>query len=90
MTAIAKVSTTLLITTALSFCFATARPSTAFAHDQDEMNRAIVQLQQARISLEHAADDKGGHRLNAIHMIDKTIREVEAGKAYAKAHPEHH
>jgi len=92
MTAIAKVSATLFIAAALSLGIATTMTSTASAQGQEEMNEAIEHLRQAKGDLSHAANNKGGHRETAIHMIDQAIAEVEAGKAYAKEHPEakHH
>ncbi len=56
------------------------------------MNEAIQHLREAKSLLEHAHKNKGGHRENAMHMIDQAIAEVEAGKAYAKGHDndEHH
>lgn len=58
------------------------------------MNEAIQHLREAKSSLERANKHKGGHRENAMHLIDQAIAEVEAGKAYAKQHAkdkdEHH
>ena len=90
MTAIAKVSATLLITTALSLSFAVAARPTAAAEHQVDMNAAIMHLRQANTALEHAAADKGGHRDKAMHLITQALHEVEAGKTYLREHPQHH
>jgi hypothetical protein len=86
VTATAKVCTTLLLATALSLGMMTAMTSTASAR-QEEMNAALEHLRHAKTALEHAEHDKGGHRDAAMHLIDQAIREVEAGKAYAREHP---
>ena len=86
MTATARISATLLLASAFSLGMMTARTSPASAQGQDEMNEAIQHLREAKSSLEHAAGNKGGHRENAMHLIDQAIGEVEAGKAYAKEH----
>ena len=90
MTATAKISATLFLATALSLGLMTTVTSSASAQGQDEMNEAVEHLRHAKGALEHAASNKGGHRENAMHLIDQAIAEVEAGKAYAKAHPEKH
>jgi hypothetical protein len=92
MTSFAKISATLFIATALTLGFAATMNCTASAEGQEEMNEALEHLRQAKGDLSHAATNKGGHRETAIHMIDQAIAEVEAGKAYAKEHPEakHH
>jgi hypothetical protein len=90
MHALAKISATLVMATALSLGFATTRASKACAEWQDDMNQAIEHLRQAKNDLEHAAANKGGHRENAMHMIDQAIGEVQAGKAYANSHPDEH
>jgi hypothetical protein len=90
MTTTARISSTLFIAAALSLSFMTTMLPTASAQGQDEMNDAIEHLRQAKGDLSHAKTNKGGHRETALHMIDQAIAEVEAGKAYAKDHPEHH
>ena len=94
MTNAVRVSTTLLLASVLSLGMMTASSSSASAQGQEEMNDALQHLHEAKSSLEHADKNKGGHRENALHMIDQAIAEVEAGKAYAKQHgndkDEHH
>ena len=43
------------------------------------MQNALSQLQGAKASLQAAAYDKGGHRLQAIRLIDQAIVEVQLG-----------
>jgi hypothetical protein len=47
--------------------------------DQPNMQNALSQLQGAKASLQAAAHDKGGHRLQAIRLIDQAIVEVQLG-----------
>jgi len=47
--------------------------------DQPYMREALNHLRQARGALEAAARDKGGHRENAIELIDRAITQVERG-----------
>ena len=47
--------------------------------DQPFMHQAIDQLSSARATLAQGADNKGGHRLRAIGLVDRAIAEVRAG-----------
>jgi hypothetical protein len=47
--------------------------------DQPKMREALAHLRQARAALQEAARDKGGHRENAIGLIDQAINQVEQG-----------
>ncbi len=87
MTATAKISATLFLATALSFGMMATMTSTSSAQGQTEMNEAIEHLRAAKGALEHAAANKGGHREAAIKLVDQAIAEVEAGKAFAREHP---
>ena len=53
---------------------------------QPEMTAAIQHLREAQRNLELATHDKGGHRENAIRMIDQAIGEVEMGIQYDNTH----
>ena len=55
---------------------------TAFAY-QGHMWNALHALQNAREQLLVAVPDKGGHRDNAINLVNQAISEVQAGIAYA-------
>lgn len=50
---------------------------------QGNMERALAQLQGALRSLRRATPDKGGHRVNAIGLIEQAMGEVQAGIDYA-------
>jgi len=43
--------------------------------DQGHMGRAL----NARYELSHASHDKGGHRVNAIQLINQAIEQVRQG-----------
>ena len=49
--------------------------------DQPHMRAALDDLKNARNNLVQATADKGGHRANAIKLIDQAIDEVNAGVA---------
>ena len=51
--------------------------------DQPHMVNALENLRAARHELDAAADDKGGHRVRAIQIVDDAIHEVKAGISYA-------
>jgi hypothetical protein len=53
----------------------------AHAANQPHMYNALGDLKAARHQLEVALDDKGGHRVRAISIIDNAIEEVNAGIA---------
>jgi hypothetical protein len=53
---------------------------------QPEMTAAIQNLREAQRNLQLASHDKGGHRENAIRMIDQAIGEVEMGIQYDNRH----
>jgi hypothetical protein len=50
--------------------------------DQPRMHAALDALQMARAELYAANADKGGHRVNALRLVNEAIREVRAGIAY--------
>ena len=52
--------------------------------DQPHMEAALDHLRAARQELEVAAADKGGHRANAILLVNDAIDQVERGIEYAR------
>ena len=48
---------------------------------QPHMQNALADLQAARGELQVALADKGGHRVNAINLVNNAITEVQAGIA---------
>lgn len=53
---------------------------------QPEMTAAIQHLREAERNLQLASHDKGGHRENAIRIIEQAIGEVEMGIQYDNTH----
>jgi hypothetical protein len=54
--------------------------------DQPNMQAARGNLITARNELQRATPDKGGHRVNAIGLVNSAIAEVNAGIAYDRRH----
>lgn len=54
--------------------------------DQPHMHKALDHLRGARAQLELADPHKGGHRANAIRLVDQAIYEVEMGIQYGRMH----
>jgi hypothetical protein len=48
---------------------------------QPHMQNALAALQNARAELQVAEANKGGHRANAIRLVNEAISEVQAGIA---------
>lgn len=64
-------------------------PSRATAHGlvpQPHMREALTSLRAARMHLDKAVPDKGGHRVKAIALVDDAIKETEAGIAFDNHH----
>lgn len=53
------------------------------AVDQPNMRTALDHLQSAKRNLQSASADKGGHRQNAIDLVNRAIDEVNRGIAAA-------
>ena len=51
--------------------------------EQKHMQNALDHLQKAKEQLSQAKGDKGGHRANAMELIDKAINQVQKGMEYA-------
>jgi hypothetical protein len=54
--------------------------------DQPNMNAAMQALREAQQHLQEASSDKGGHRVNALRLIDQAMREVQEGMEYDNRH----
>ena len=54
--------------------------------DQPRMQAALQHLHAAKVELEVAAPDKGGHRAVAIRLVNEAIVEVERGIEYDRTH----
>jgi len=55
-------------------------------HVQGHMVNALTDLNTARDELSQASHDKGGHRVNAIELINQAVNEVNAGIAVGESH----
>ena len=49
---------------------------------QPEMDAAMQHLREAQQALQSASSDKGGHRVNALQLINQAMGEVQAGIQY--------
>jgi hypothetical protein len=56
------------------------------ASAQPRMQLALDHLTAARSELEAAEPNKGGHREQAIELVEQAIRQVEMGMNYARNH----
>jgi hypothetical protein len=54
--------------------------------EQGNMVRALEALQAALDSLRNATPNKGGHRENAMGLIEQAIEQVQAGIDFAARH----
>jgi hypothetical protein len=50
---------------------------------QEHMRAALDALRTARSELQQAESNKGGHRAEAIRLVDKAIDETQAGMEFA-------
>ena len=53
---------------------------------QPHMREALTSLRAARMHLDKAVPDKGGHRVKAIALVDDAIKETEAGIEFDNRH----
>ena len=53
---------------------------------QPEMTAALQNLREAQRNLQLASRDKGGHRANAVNLVNRAIAEIEAGIQYDNRH----
>lgn len=57
------------------------------AADQPYLKAALADLNKAQSFLKRAANDKGGHRKNALNLVGKAISAVNEGIAYDNKNP---
>lgn len=65
----------------IGLCAAVAASAWA---DQPKMRDALEHLQAARAALQDAKENKGGHRENAIELVNKAIEQVQKGMEHAR------
>jgi hypothetical protein len=56
------------------------------ARREPHMSAAMGHLQQAKNELEKATATKGGHRENALRLVDQAMAEVQQGEVYDIRH----
>jgi hypothetical protein len=66
---------------------ATAPAMPAADNGQPKMQAAMQALQQAQAELQAASPNKGGHREQALQLVQEAMQDVDAGMQYAAAHP---
>ena len=75
-----------LLIASASFGSIVTATTIAVVADQGNMVAARQSLHQAINDLNRATPDKGGHRANAISLIQQAIVEVNRGIGYANRH----
>jgi hypothetical protein len=58
----------------------------ASAEPQPHMKVALKHLEHAKVALEKATADKGGHRVKALELTEQAIAQVQEGVAYDNKH----
>jgi DMSO/TMAO reductase YedYZ molybdopterin-dependent catalytic subunit len=71
---------------ALLVVLATAFVAGRASADQPHMQAALEHLRAAKVELDAATADKGGHRAKAIAFTKDAIAEVERGIVYDRRH----
>ncbi len=77
-----RVVIALLIVAAIASGFVAGRASA----DQPHMQAALEHLRLAKVELEKADRDKGGHRERALRLTNDAIAEVERGINFDRRH----
>lgn len=54
--------------------------------DQPHMQAALEHLRMAKGELDKAEEDKGGHRVKALKMVNEAIAQVEKGIEFDRHH----
>jgi len=78
-----KLSKTMIVTAGSAVFAIGLLTGQALAY-QEHMHAALDALRNARHQLEVAMDNKGGHRAEALRLVNQAIDEVQAGIDYAQ------
>jgi len=70
----------------LALIFLTGCIAGRLSADQPHMQAALEHLRMAKGELERAEEDKGGHRVRAIRLVNDAIVQVEKGMEHAEEH----
>ena len=73
-----------LFTVVIMGSFNVLREVQAQPRYQPNMEQALGNLHAARINLEVASPDKGGHRVRALELVNKAITQVRLGMYFAE------
>jgi hypothetical protein len=79
---IRRILTILFVVVVLTTGFIAGRASA----DQPHMQAALDHLRAAKVELDAAVADKGGHRVKALALTKDAIAQVEAGIEYDRRH----
>ncbi len=71
--------TTLALALLLAFFVGRELTGTASAGPQPHMRNALGSLRAAKLELDKATPDKGGHRVKALELTSAAIQQVEKG-----------
>jgi hypothetical protein len=80
-----KVST-IILAMLLGVVASTGAVRQADAEPQPAMHTALERLREAKLHLEHAAHDHGGHRTKALAATQAAIEETQLGIKWANEH----
>ena len=81
-----KINPWKLSTFALTAALALSFVGQADSAPQPMMKKALTSLAAAKKQLQAATEDKGGHRVKAISLIEQATDEVKAGIAFDNTH----
>jgi hypothetical protein len=62
--------------------------NSGMARHEPHMSAALGHLEQAKVELEKATPNKGGHREKALELVNQAMEQVRAGEAYYEQHGE--
>lgn len=78
-----RLAAALLVLATALFCGFLAGRAVA---DQPHMRSALDHLRAAKQQLQQADADKGGHRAEAMRLVDQAVEQVELGIKYDRTH----
>ena len=70
----------------LALIFLTGCIAGRLSADQPHMQAAMEHLRMAKGELEKADEDKGGHRVKAIKLVNEAMEQVEKGMNFDRHH----
>ena len=76
----------ILVACVLALIFLTGCIAGRLSADQPHMQAALDHLHAAKVELDKADDDKGGHRVKALRLTSDAIFQVEKGIEFARGH----